>query len=91
MPWPFGMSDYVQSVVVQGKVYVGGGEAGFMSDDLEIVMEYEISSGKWTKLSPYELHYLLRNDCGQQPSGVSGWMGFVWPQQGARYMESREY
>ena len=33
---PFGMSHYVQSVVVQGKVYVGGGEAGFMSDYLGI-------------------------------------------------------
>ena len=50
---PFGMGDYVQSVVVQGRVYVGGGEAGYNSDDNYIVMEYDISSGKWAKLPPY--------------------------------------
>ena len=50
---PFGMGDFVQSVVVQGKVYVGGGWAGFGSDDNHIVMVYDISSGKWAKLPPY--------------------------------------
>ena len=50
---PFWMGDYVQSVVVQGRVYVGGGWAGWDSDDHSIVMEYDISSGKWAKLPPY--------------------------------------
>ena len=52
---PFGMTDYVQSVVVQGRsrVYVGGGYAGCRSEDNNIVMEYDISSGKWTELPPY--------------------------------------
>ena len=30
---PFGMGDYVKSVVVQGRVYVGGGSTGLGSDD----------------------------------------------------------
>ena len=50
---PFGMGGYVQSVVVQGRVYVGGGWAGSGSDRNYIVMEYDISSGKWAKLPPY--------------------------------------
>ena len=50
------MSGYVQSVVVQGRVYVGGGYAGFMSPDDYIIMEYDISSGKWTKLPPYRAY-----------------------------------
>ena len=31
---PFEMSDYVQSVVVQGKVYVGGGELKYVSTQM---------------------------------------------------------
>ena len=49
---PFGIELYVQSVVVQGTVYVGG-DAGSGSDDNYIVMEYDTSSGKWAKLPPY--------------------------------------
>ena len=50
---PFGMTDYVQSVVVEGTVYVGGGNAGFDSDNNYIVMTYDISTGKWVTLPPY--------------------------------------
>ena len=49
----FRMGGYVQSVVVQGRVYVGGGNAGFGSHDNYIVMEYDISLDKWAKLPPY--------------------------------------
>ena len=52
----FGMSGYVQSVEVQGRVYVGGGIAGTMRTDNYIVMEYDTSSGKWTKLPPYRAY-----------------------------------
>ena len=54
---PFRMGDCVQSVVVQGRVYVGGGSAGWRSDDKYMVMEYDISSGKWAKLPPYRACY----------------------------------
>ena len=50
---PFAMGGYVQSVVVQGKVYVGGGYTDMSNDDNFIVMEYDISSGKWAVLPPY--------------------------------------
>ena len=49
---PHGMGCYVQSVVVKGKVYVGGGLTDRRNDD-HIVIEYDISSGKWAKLPPY--------------------------------------
>ena len=49
---PFGMESYVQAVVVQGTVYVGGGYAGYKSDNY-IVMEYATQSGKWAGLPPY--------------------------------------
>ena len=50
---PFGMEEYVQSVVVEGTVYVGGGNAGHGSDNNYIVMTYDISTGKWATLPPY--------------------------------------
>ena len=50
---PFGMSGYVQSVVVEGTVYVGGGYAGPDSNNDYIVMAYDISTGKWATLPPY--------------------------------------
>ena len=51
---PFGMDGYVQSVVVEGTVYVGGGYAGIGSSDNNcIVMTYDISTGKWATLPPY--------------------------------------
>ena len=50
---PFVMSGYVQSVVVEGTVYVGGGDAGYGSDNDYIVMTYDISTGKWATLPPY--------------------------------------
>ena len=48
---PFEMSDYVQSVQVQGTTYFGGGYTG--GDDDYIAMAYYQSSSTWTKLPPY--------------------------------------
>ena len=48
---PFAMSDNMQSVQVQGTLYVGGGYAG--GDNKYIVMTYDISAGKWATLPPY--------------------------------------
>ena len=50
---PFVMSGYVQSVVVKGKVYVGGGSVDFGSYNDYIVMTYDISTGKWATLQQY--------------------------------------
>ena len=48
---PFGMSGTIQSVQVQGTLYVGGGRAA--GDNDHIVMTYDISAGKWATLPPY--------------------------------------
>ena len=69
---PFGMSDYVQSVVVEGTVYVGGGLAGHGSDNNYIVMTYNISTGKWATLPPYRAGYFAMTAINNQ-LGVSGW------------------
>ena len=47
---PFGMSGYIQSVLVQGRVYVGGGHVA------NVIMEYNTSSAKWADLPSYQLH-----------------------------------
>ena len=47
---PAAMSRYVQSVVVQGRLYVGGGATVGRE---HTVMIYNISSGKWATLPPY--------------------------------------
>ena len=44
---PYELSGYVQSVQVQGTLYVGGGDVAY------IVMAYEICSGKWATLPEY--------------------------------------
>ena len=50
---PFAMSDYLQSVVVQGTVYVGGGCSSNAAEHVQVVMAFDITSGKWTTLPPY--------------------------------------
>ena len=50
---PLGMHGSVQSVVMEGTVYVGGGNVDFGIDNNYIVMTYDISTGKWATLPPY--------------------------------------
>ena len=49
---PFSMSLYIQSVEVDGTVYVGGGVADKDEDDFT-VMAYNMQSCKWHTLPPY--------------------------------------
>ena len=49
---PIGMSGYMQSVVVESVVYVGGGHTNYV-DCESIVMAYDSSTGKWSKLPRY--------------------------------------
>ena len=53
---PFWMSDYIQSVVVEGTAYIGGGYTGKIEED-NIVMIYDICSGKSSTLPPYRECY----------------------------------
>lgn len=49
---PFGLSGHIQSVAVQGTVYVGGGYANYVDDEC-IVMAYGTCAGTWHKLTQY--------------------------------------
>jgi hypothetical protein len=68
---PFGMGGYVQSVVVQGRVYVGGGGA-IPNSDYYIVMEYDTSSGEWTELPPYRVYLFAMTAINNQLVLVGG-------------------
>ena len=69
---PFGMSDYVQSVVVEGTVYVGGGYAGKDKDSNYIVMTYDIFTRKWATLPPYRACYFAMTAISNQLVLVGG-------------------
>ena len=49
--------NYIQSVLVQGTLYVGGGDTVYGNANKYIVMTYDISAGKWTTLPPYSTRY----------------------------------
>ena len=87
---PFGMSGYIQSVQVQGTLYVGGG--GVAGDNDYIVMTYDISAGKWATLPPYSTHHFamtaINNHLvlvgGRWPDGVSSVLG-VWSEDSKKW------
>ena len=60
--------------MVQGKVYVGGGEPGYANDKCYFVMEYDIRSGKWAKLPPYKVFYFAMTVINNLVL-VGGWKG----------------
>ena len=49
---PFGLSAHIQSVLVQGLLYVGGGRADYVHQEC-MVMAFHIQSRKWHELPPY--------------------------------------
>ena len=67
---PFWMSGYVQSVVVEGTVYVGGGYVD--KGNNYIVMTYDISTGKWATLPPYRAWSLAMTSINNQLVLVGG-------------------
>ena len=70
---PFGMR-HAQSVVVQKRVYVGGGNAGMLMRDRNdyTVMEYDIASIGWNKL-PYTACGFAMTAVNNQLVLVGGW------------------
>ena len=68
---PFVMSSNVQSVVVQGTVYVGGGYSRGI-DNSYIIMAYDITSGKWTTLPPYRTYCFTMTAINNQLVLVGG-------------------
>ena len=69
---PFRMEGYVQSVVVEGTVYVGGGHAVINSDNNYTVMTYDISTGKWATLPPYRVRSFAMTAINNQLVLVGG-------------------
>ena len=69
---PFEMNVYIQSVVVQGRVYVGGGLAVGKHG---IVMEYNTSSAKWAELPQYQANVFGMTAFNNQLVLVGGWDG----------------
>ena len=88
---PFGMNCYIQSVQVQGTLYVGGGTAGSGNNNY-IVMTYDISAGKWATLPPYSTRYFAMTAIdrhlvlvgGMGRDGVSKVLG-VWSEDSKKW------
>lgn len=53
---PFAMFDYIQSVEIDGTLYVGGGRHK-KYENCCTVMSYDIKTSKWSKLSQYSAQY----------------------------------
>ena len=66
---PFRMEGYIQSVMVQRTVYVGGGWAG---RDNNYIIEYDTRSGKWGTLPPYRLCFFAMTVINNQLVLVGG-------------------
>ena len=69
MPFDF-TGCYVQSVVIKGTLYVGGG--GSADDNRYTVLAYNISAGKWATLPPYSTHWFAMTAIEDQLVLVGG-------------------
>ena len=83
---------YIQSVQVQGTLYVGGGLADIAVND-NIVMTYGISAGKWATLPPYNTLYFAMTAIdnhlvlvgGKRRDGVSSKVLGVWSEDSKKW------
>ena len=62
----------MQSVIIQGTVYIGGGHAGL--DNSYVVMAYDTSLGKWATLPPYRARDFALTAIKNQLVLVGGWV-----------------
>lgn len=72
---PIRMTGSIQSVVVQGTVYVGGGFTG--TGHGNIVQAYDRDSQKWTLLPPYGARDFAMTKIDGQLVLVGGWMDSI--------------
>ena len=71
---PFEMGGYVQSAMLQGTVYVGGGDAHRRnSKKHNIVMAYHIGLEKWAELPPYRAHHFAMTVINNELLLAGGW------------------
>ena len=69
---PFAMTNYAQSVMVHGRLYMGGGVASLCSKKNFVVNYYNITSGKWGQLHKYEAQYFAMTAINNQLALVGG-------------------
>ena len=84
------METTIQSVQVQGTLYVGGGYGG---NNSYVVMTYDISAGKWATLPPYSTCWFamtaIDNNLvlvgGQESNGVRSKVLGVWSEDSKKW------
>ena len=69
---PFEMGGYLQSVVVQRTVYIGGGVSSSVNKLNYIVMEYDMDLEKWDKLAKYKTRLFAMTAINNQLVLVGG-------------------
>ena len=61
----FEMSESVQAVLIDDKIYIGGGFTMY-TVDVGIVLMYTLRNGSWTKLPYYRNHFCGMTAVNQQ-------------------------
>ena len=54
---PYSMTYYPEAVVIEGKVYVGGGSGSQVNNSDETVIVYSIEQDEWSLLPPYQFYW----------------------------------
>ena len=84
----FNMSTYIQSVEVEGTVYVGGGDAYKYE---YIVMAYSMQTCKWHTLPPYSARNFAMTTINNQLILVGGYHDSVVNQLGVWKTDSKQW
>ena len=87
---PFSMGFYIQSVEVDGTVYVGGGDAEKDEDDYR-VMAYSMQSCKWHTLPPYSASWFAMTTINNKLILVGGYDGSLVNQLGVWKTDSNQW
>ena len=69
---PYSMNYYPEAVVIEGKVYVGGGSVREFGDCNETVMVYNIEQDEWSLLPPYQFYWFGMTSVNNQLVLVGG-------------------
>ena len=87
---PFSMSNYIQSVEVDGTVYVGGGYATKHEDSYR-VMAYSMQSCKWHTLPPYSARWFAMTTINNKLILVGGYHDTEVDQLGVWKTDSNQW
>ena len=87
---PFSMSTYIQSVEVDGTVYVGGGDTDKREDGYT-VMAYSMQTFKWHTLPPYSARWFAMTTINNKLILVGGYHDTVVDQLGVWQTDSNQW